>query len=234
MRADAELFKDKIEISLDGRQIFYLFFGGAVLASLVFVLGVMVGRRVEARVHVDERPATSATRDPLAALDALARRPVALSEDDLAFPNALAGGETTLGEVDRVLASAHPAAAKPKPAASPAKPAAKPAPAASAREDAEAEAETQATHASEGRAPDQAEAKFTLQLSSFQERAEAEAFYAKLRSSGYAPYVKESEVDDKGTFYRVRLGGYPSYDEAVEAKQAFEKSEHIIAYVTRL
>ena len=42
---DSELYKDKIEVSLDGRQIFYLFFGGAVVACLVFVLGVMVGRR---------------------------------------------------------------------------------------------------------------------------------------------------------------------------------------------
>src|ERR1041384_6132748 len=46
---EPELYKDKIEVSLDGRQIFYLFFGGAVIVGLVFVLGVMVGRRVEAR-----------------------------------------------------------------------------------------------------------------------------------------------------------------------------------------
>ena len=50
---DTDLYKDKIEVSLDGRQIFYLFFGGAVVACLVFVLGVMVGRRLEARGHVD-------------------------------------------------------------------------------------------------------------------------------------------------------------------------------------
>src|SRR5690606_40443237 len=51
MSREAELYKDKIEVSLDGRQIFYLFFGGAVIVGLVFVLGVMVGRRVEARGH---------------------------------------------------------------------------------------------------------------------------------------------------------------------------------------
>ena len=47
---DAERFKDKIEVSLDSRQIFFLFFGGAVVASLVFVLGVMVGKRLESTV----------------------------------------------------------------------------------------------------------------------------------------------------------------------------------------
>ena len=43
MSREADLYKDKIEVSLDGRQIFYLFFGGAVIVGLVFVLGVMVG-----------------------------------------------------------------------------------------------------------------------------------------------------------------------------------------------
>ena len=42
-RADSNLYKNKVEVSLDGKQVFYLFFGGAVIASLVFVLGVMVG-----------------------------------------------------------------------------------------------------------------------------------------------------------------------------------------------
>src|SRR5262249_38479010 len=65
-----EPFKDKIEVSLDGRQIFYLFFGGAVIVGLVFVLGVMVGRRVEARGHVDHAHTTAAA-DPLTALDRL-------------------------------------------------------------------------------------------------------------------------------------------------------------------
>ena len=43
---DADRFKDKVEVSLDSRQIFFLFFGGAVVACLVFVLGVMVGKRI--------------------------------------------------------------------------------------------------------------------------------------------------------------------------------------------
>ena len=59
---EAELYKDKIEVSLDGRQIFYLFFGGAVIVGLVFVLGVMVGRRVEARGHVDRAQTAAAAR----------------------------------------------------------------------------------------------------------------------------------------------------------------------------
>src|SRR5688572_15732909 len=85
--ADTELFKDKIEVSLDGRQVFYLFFGGAVITSLVFVLGVMVGRRIEARDAVALGPGTSAAVDPLAALDQLGAEP----PGELVFPAALSG-----------------------------------------------------------------------------------------------------------------------------------------------
>lgn len=221
MRADTELFKDKIEISLDGRQIFYLFFGGAVLASLVFVLGVMVGRRVEARAHVDTQPATTASLDPLAALDELARRPVALAEEDLEFPAAIAGSDEQ-PEADRVLAATAPAGATP---AAPAR--------ASVDAPAEAVAEVTEPEHNQAAAAKKQTAKFTLQLSSFQDRAEADAFFDKLRKGGHAPYVTESKVDGE-TWYRVRLGRYPSFDAAVEAKTNFEKREHVIAYVTRL
>ena len=81
---EAELYKDKVEVSLDGRQIFYLFFGGSVIVGIVFVLGVLVGRRVEARGHVD-RARTHAVSDPLAALDRLE------GSGGLSFQGALTG-----------------------------------------------------------------------------------------------------------------------------------------------
>src|SRR5438094_10674173 len=84
--AGKQLYKDRIEVSLDGPQIFYLFFGGAVIVGLVFVLGVMVGRRVEARGHV-ERAHVEAAVDPLAALDRLE------GGRGLSFQGALRGAE---------------------------------------------------------------------------------------------------------------------------------------------
>ncbi len=89
---DADRFKDKLEVHLDNRQIFALFFGGAVVACLVFVLGVMVGRRIEARERVAAKAATSATVDPLAALDELGADEKA--DEALAFPTALSGGKS--------------------------------------------------------------------------------------------------------------------------------------------
>src|SRR5262245_29768844 len=92
---EPELYKDKVEVSLDGRQIFYLFFGGAVIVGLVFVLGVMVGRRVESRSHVDHAETPTAS-DPLAALDRLER------PDHLSFQGVLTGGGAPT-EVDRTI-----------------------------------------------------------------------------------------------------------------------------------
>ncbi|MCG8419393.1 MAG: SPOR domain-containing protein [Proteobacteria bacterium] len=71
-------------------------------------------------------------------------------------------------------------------------------------------------------------------MSSFRARAEADSFYNKLKDAGYEPYVIEAEVPGKGTWYRVRLGHYGSYEKAIEAKKTFEDDLHIIAYVTRL
>src|SRR6185436_533525 len=95
---EAELYKDKIEVSLDGRQIFYLFFGGAVIVGMVFVLGVMVGRRVEARGHTD-RPRVAATIDPLAALDRLE------GGSGLSFQGSLRGADGPVSDVEKTIAA---------------------------------------------------------------------------------------------------------------------------------
>ena len=297
---EPELYKDKIEVSLDGRQIFYLFFGGAVIVGLVFVLGVMVGRRVEARGHLD-RADTSAARDPLAALDRLER------SDNLSYHGALTGAQTptdvekAIGELEK----RRGAAAEVKPAVKPevkpdvkpevkpdVKPDAKPTVEAhsepvthpdadkrdadkhdadkrdadkksrkhdegakpdrdskkasksesATRSDARADAKTSSdSHAdapsdagkTDAR-PSEAKTKFTLQLSSFQDRAEAEAFLAATKPAGFQPYLTEADVSGKGTFYRIRLGSYRSLEAANDAKAEYEKTSKKTAQVMRL
>ncbi len=242
---ESDLFKDKIEVKLDERQVFYLFFGGAVIATLVFVLGVMVGRRVEARAV-----ATGGTTvtDPLAALDRLE------GGDDLAFPTALRGDEVSLGAVDANLAKRpKPAVGGPlvAPEAKKLAQPAKPLPAADDSNtdgaDAEPEAAQPANPMGDDSKPDEAVEKpakekatknsrkrFTLQVGSFQDKDEADTFFRTLQGGSYAPYMVEAEVPGKGTYFRVRVGGYASFDEALEAKSTFEDSQHVIAYVTRL
>jgi len=221
---DADRFKDKIEVSLDSRQIFFLFFGGAVVACLVFVLGVMVGKRLEGREQVAKRAATTAAIDPLAALDELGADEQA---DDMAFASALTGDPEEkakpLGQAD-VAPMPKPVPPQPKPQVAVA-----PAP--------EPDPDPEPVPAPPPPKPDKKKSsggKFTLQLSSFQSRAEADDFVGKLAPAGYKPYIIQSEVPGRGIFFRVRIGEYPSMEDALAAKGEFEAQQHIIAYVTKL
>jgi len=257
MSRETELYKDKIEVSLDGRQIFYLFFGGAVIVGMVFVLGVMVGRRVEARGHV-ERAHVEATVDPLAALDRLE------GGSGLSFQGALRGTEPPASDVDKQITEMAAKKAEPaKPKAEDKKPEpkveAKPEPKVEAKPEPKVEAKPepkpekkQEAKADEPKAEKKAEdkpekkqeakadepkpekkTKFTLQLSSFKDKDEAQAFLDQIRASGYTASMTKADVDGK-QYYRVRMGSYSSVEAANDAKAEFEKSSKKSALVTKL
>ena len=66
---NAERWRDKIEVRLDNRQVFFLFFGSAIVACMLFVLGVLVGKRIESRGQAasPDRPDPPLTEaDPIA------------------------------------------------------------------------------------------------------------------------------------------------------------------------
>jgi cell division protein FtsN len=73
--------------------------------------------------------------------------------------------------------------------------------------------------------------RFALQLSSFQDKSEAETFAQKF--DGERPYMVVSEIPGKGTWYRVRVGDYASAKDAIAAKQSFERKHNVIAYVAQ-
>ena len=50
--------------------------------------------------------------------------------------------------------------------------------------------------------------RYTLQLASYQERSLAEDDVKKLKKQGYAAFIITSQVPDKGTWYRVRVGSF--------------------------
>jgi hypothetical protein len=45
--------------------------------------------------------------------------------------------------------------------------------------------------------------------------------------------MTEAEVEGKGTWYRIRLDSYQTYDEALEGKGKYETATGKVAYVTR-
>jgi len=86
---DVERWRDKIEVRLDNRQVFFLFFGSALVACLLFVLGVIVGKRLESR----GRAVAPEVEDPLALLDKVATTPRPTQAPAMTFPQALLGGK---------------------------------------------------------------------------------------------------------------------------------------------
>ena len=232
---EPELYKDKIEVSLDGRQIFYLFFGGAVIVGLVFVLGVTVGRRVEARGHV-EHARTTAAEDPLAALDRLE------ANGGLTFKGALTGSQPA-SQVEQKVAAIEKekkdekkepekkVEKKPEPEKKVEKVEdKKPEP---VEKKPEPEKKADVDKKADKPKDEQPSSKFTLQLSSFQDKKEADAFLGTIKAAGYAAYVTEADVSGK-TFYRVRLGNYRTLEAANDAKVDVEKTLKKTATVMKL
>jgi len=266
---DIERWRDKIEVRLDNRQVFFLFFGSALVACMLFVLGVIVGKRLESR----GRAVSPEIEDPLALLDKVATSPRP-AQSGVTFPQALfgvaskaaaekhakknplpaGGGAEDEPAAHKTLALAKPSEGNTPAAIAPAleskptlaKPAAKPEskPALAA-----AEPKTNTVAPSKAKPAEVKESKpaviptvaaagdskskgrYTLQLSSFQDKSEAETFAQKFE--GERPYMVVSEIPGKGTWYRVRVGDYASAKDALAAKQSFEKKHSAIAYVAQ-
>jgi cell division protein FtsN len=107
---DVERWRDKIEVRLDNRQVFFLFFGSALVACLLFVLGVVVGKRLESR----GRAVAPEVEDPLALLDKVATAPRPTQAPAVTFPQTLFGSKSTPNGAKRTeLKLAEPTLAEP-------------------------------------------------------------------------------------------------------------------------
>lgn len=288
---DAHRMKEKFDVSLDNRQIVSLLIAGIVVLGAVFVLGVVVGKKLAGDAQTANSP------DLLSALDANAQ---ALQEVQTTFQDELtrkAAAEPSAA------AAAKPAAPKPPapaaaPAAKPAEPtpapkatalaptpdpdtgelppeepeeekeavaaaeppkaepaptpaAEKPAPAVAKVEPVSGKVEaspvpTRTTHKEGGnlkeaiarvaQPPAQAvkDGVFTLQISAFQDKGEADRFAARLRSRGFAPYIISAEVAGKGTWYRVRMGSFKNREDASKYLSDFKRETRLDAFVASI
>jgi cell division septation protein DedD len=74
-------------------------------------------------------------------------------------------------------------------------------------------------------------AKYALQVGSYPKMAEANTAVEKWKSKGYSAYLMIADIPDRGRWYRVRLGGFASRDEAQKYKKEFESQEGTEALV---
>ena len=210
------------EIQLNGKQLVFLFMASTVVAVVIFLCGVMVGRGVRGQRPVDATEASvDALTDPTAAVTqrsepapsapAIPSNAPVASQETLTYPNRLEGEEPP----EETL---RPAA---KPALVPAKPAASlrtPAPAAAAP-------------ASDVRGEPRGNG-FVVQVAAVNDRREADTIARRLAAKGYPTFVT---LPPNGIpkMFRVRIGKYPTRREAESIAARLEKEDQFKPWITR-
>ncbi|MBZ4418533.1 SPOR domain-containing protein [Myxococcus sp. RHSTA-1-4] len=301
---DAHRMKEKFDVSLDNRQIVSLLIAGIVVMGAVFVLGVVVGKKLAGNAQTATAPdllsaldanaealqnvqkdapltfqdelTRKAASEPVAApapkavakapAPAPAEKPAPPKPAEPAAEKAVAGRSTLAptpdpdtGELppeepeeeepEKVVAAEAPTAPAPAPAPAPAAAPAvaqktEPVKAVPVSGKVEVAPVPTRTTNKEGGGLKEAIARaaqppaqavkggaFTLQLSAFQDRQEADRFAARLRDRGYAPYILAAEVPGKGTWYRVRMGSFATRDAASRYLADFKRETQLDAFV---
>ncbi len=120
--------------------------------------------------------------------------------------------------------------ALPKPKPAPAKPAAPEETQEQAKESKasvkESEKSSKEAGAKEGEA--KGKGKFVVQVASYHVKKEAEEARDRLKAAGLAAYVVESNIPEKGTYYRVRIGRHLDQQAAREAAEKAGKGSIVI------
>jgi len=224
------------EIQLNGKQLVFLFMAGTVVAVVIFLCGVLVGRGVKtekgpqageiaglgategvepagaavAQEPASQVPPTSVT-DPAAA-------PAPPPADELTYFNRL---EKQAPPVENLKAAPErPAPAPEKPASTSSAPqVASPAPS--------------AVPAAASKLPaEPAGAGFAVQVAAVRGRGEAEAIVKRLAGRGYAAYVL-SPASGSPSVFRVRVGKFKTHKEAEVVAGRLQKEEQFKPWITR-
>jgi cell division septation protein DedD len=82
-------------------------------------------------------------------------------------------------------------------------------------------------------APHGYDGELTLQVISYDRPEPARAFAAGLRDKGHEAFVTAAEVEERGTFYRVRIGPFKTREQADKYRRKFEQEEHMNTFVVR-
>lgn len=245
---DSHRLKEKYELSLDTRQIGTITVASLVVIGGVFFLGVVVGKKLATE-------ANGAEAQPVDLLSQLDKKTEALetvkADAALTFQDELTRRSPTPAVVEAPKPAEAPKppepaslAEAPKPAPLDAPKPAEPPVVAEAKLQETPKPEPVATRTHDGgglkeafgkaqRAPETAaDGAWTVQLSAYQDRAEADRFAAGLRDKGYAPFIVEANIPGKGTWFRVRMGRFPSKDAATRYMDDFRRETAMSAIVT--
>jgi len=200
------------EIQLNGKQLVFLFMAGTVVAVVIFLLGVFVGRGVRAEAgNVDPLLAqqSSAIADvPPVASSSGSEAPASASED-LSYPTRLGNAEAPREELRQTPPPAPPTRA---PAAAPAAAAAAP-----------SASDVPGEPAGDG---------FAIQLAALGKREEAEGIVRRLAGKGYSAYLLAPPAGAPAV-YRVRVGKFQDRREVESVSARLQKEEQFKPWIVR-
>lgn len=228
------------EIQLNGKQLVFMFMAATVVAVVIFLSGVMVGRGV--RLPEADVLAASAEPavDPIAPLDAPSPRadlalepgPV-VAQENLTYAEHLEAAvapSEPLKPAERRPAVPPPAAEKAAASKVAAAGGQKEPPQAPAAEKPAAKPEPAAVSGSFVEPPGNG---WVAQVQTFGSVSDAEALAGRLKAKGYRTFVALNESGPPGARYRVRIGKYSARSEAVAVGQKLQREERFEPWVTR-
>ena len=210
------------EIQLNGKQLVFMFMAVTVVAVVIFLCGVMVGRGVRAPRAIETADAaTEAPIDPTASVQTSAppstdsaSSPAASSQEKLTYADRLS---TTTPPPETLK---DPVVQEVKPASAVKAPVAAPPPV------------TPAVKTTAKSAASDAAGGFVVQVAAVKERSEADTIAKRLKSKGFPSFVTSPSAG-AASVYRVRVGKYSDRREAETIARRLEKEEQFKPWITR-
>jgi cell division protein FtsN len=211
------------EIQLNGKQLVFMFMAVTVVAVVIFLCGVMVGRGVRAPRAIEQAGAAiESPVDPTAevqtpappAADATAPLAPATSQEKLTYADRLSTitpppetlKEPVIQEVKAAAAVKTPAPERPPVAP--------------------------AVRTSKPAATEPVAGGYVVQVTAVKERSEADLIAKRLASKGFKSFVT-SPGAGAAKVYRVRVGRYSDRREAEAVARRLEKEEQFKPWITR-
>ncbi len=226
------------EIQLKGKQLVFLFMVATVVAVVIFLCGVMVGRGVPVRatsvIDTPEQASFDARGDELRAVSIDSSAPPA-GQEILTYPPLLLDDPDPPSAIPEPVVAARPAPAAPRPVAvnSPTVASAPTPTPTTAAEPRPAPAAATPPVAAPPTAADATLVEppgtgFVVQVAAVRQRDEANAMARRLSAKGYPAFVTVA-----GPNFRVRVGKYDDRGEAESVAGRLETEDRFMSWITR-
>jgi cell division septation protein DedD len=224
------------EIQLSNKQLVFYFMAGATVLIVSFLVGVMVGRGVDANTDVQAARNTTAPIEEKAVVEE-PPRPAPPAAEDLTYAQRLESdkGEEGLEKPVRTASAAQvkPAAAavEPPPITAPPSNVAReiprvvPTPVAAATPRAVPTPRPAVAQAAPGRG------QFTIQVGAFKDRASADTVSGQLKGKGFAAYVLAPASPDG--LFNVRVGAYAARPDAERVQTRLRDQEKFKPFIVK-